>query len=93
MKTESDLLPPICSEHGTPMIWGETDFRHVEDGIEVIVRHIPAWVCVQGDDIAFPPGVTDELISTIRQLVRVAKQARLDHAAIPQQEYLVRVMA
>ena len=93
MTLQPTLKPPFCSEHHTPMIWGETDFRHVEDGIEVIVRHIPAWVCVQGDDVAFPPGVTDELISTIRQLVRVAKQARLDHAAIPQQEYLVRVMA
>ena len=74
------------------MIWSETEFTHREDGIEVVVRHVPAWVCEQGDDAAFPPGVTDELLSTIRQLVRLAKQAQTEHSAIPQQEYLVRVL-
>lgn len=93
MKNQPILKPPFCSEHRTPMVWSETDFRYVEDGIEVIVRHIPAWVCLQGDDVAFPPGVSEELITTIRQLIRVAKNSQLQHASAPQQEYLVRVMA
>lgn len=75
------------------MIWSETEFIHQEDGVEVTVRHVPAWVCEQGDDASFPPGITDELLSTVRQLVRLAKQAKQDHALIPEQEYVVRVLA
>ena len=93
MNTHPTLKPPFCSEHRTPMVWGETDFRHVEDGIEVLVRHVPAWVCIHGDDAAFAPGVSEDLITTIRQLIRVAKQARSHQPAFPQQEYLVREMA
>ena len=74
------------------MTWGETEFTHQEDGVEVVVRHVPAWVCQQGDDAAFSPGVTDELLTTIRQLVRLAKQVKAEHSLIPQQEYLVRVL-
>ena len=70
------LKPPFCTEHCTPMIWRETEFTHQEDGVEVTVRYVPAWVCEQGDDAAFAPGVTDELLSTVRQLVRLAKQAQ-----------------
>jgi hypothetical protein len=50
MQPESALKPPFCSEHDIPMGWGETEFTFVEDGIEVIVRHIPAWVCPHHDD-------------------------------------------
>jgi hypothetical protein len=62
-----------------------------EDGVEVIVRHIPAWVCPHGDDAAFAPGVADEVIETIRDLVKVAQRARATHPELPRQEYLVRV--
>ncbi|MEZ4860919.1 MAG: hypothetical protein R3C14_06410 [Caldilineaceae bacterium] len=86
------LHPPLCSEHRTPRHWGETEFVHREDGVEVVVRHVPAWVCPQGDDVAFPPGVTDELIETVRQLVRMAKQGKIDHPLLSEQEYLVRVL-
>jgi hypothetical protein len=27
-----------------PMIWDETEITFEEDGIEIVVRHIPAWV-------------------------------------------------
>jgi hypothetical protein len=93
MTLASDLKPPYCSEHDVPMVWGETEFMHTEDGIEVVVRHIPAWICPYGDDVAFPPGVTDELIATIRALVKVARDARVTHHSIEQQEYLVRAAA
>lgn len=75
------------------MEWGETDFTYTEDGIEVVVRHIPAWVCRQGDDVAFAPGVTDELIATIRELIQVARRSQAAHILRPQQEYLVRVLS
>ncbi|MCP4361296.1 MAG: hypothetical protein GY796_25080 [Chloroflexi bacterium] len=93
MMIEPKLKPPFCSEHYLQMVWGETDFAYAEDGIEVVVRHIPAWVCPQGDDAAFPPGATDELIETIRELIAVAKRTQAQRTSLPQQEYLVKVMS
>jgi hypothetical protein len=75
------------------MQWGETEFTYAQDGVEVVVRHIPAWACTHGDDASLPPGTMDELIKTIRELIRVAKEAQAIQVAIPQQEYLVKVMA
>jgi len=75
------------------MIWGETDFSYAEDGIEVIVRHIPAWVCPHGDDAAFAPGTGDEIIETVRELIQVARRTNASQPAFQLQEYLVRVMA
>jgi YgiT-type zinc finger domain-containing protein len=92
MTAKPDLKPPLCSEHRIPMIWGETDFTYTENGVEVVVRHIPAWVCPHGDDTAFPPGITDELIATIRELIAVAKRTQTTRLSIPKQEYLVRVV-
>ena len=93
MMSEPDLKPPFCSEHRIPMIWGETDIRFEEDGIEVIVHHIPAWVCPHGDDSAFAPGVVDEVIKTIHDLVKVARRARETQPTFSPQEYLVKVAA
>lgn len=93
MSIQLELKPPLCSEHRTLMVWDETDFVYAENSIEVVVRPVPAWVCPAGDDLAFPPGVTDELIAVIRQSIRVAKQTRVEHPAQPQREYLVRIMA
>lgn len=93
MTPEPDLKPPFCSDHHIPMVWDETDFTYAEDGVEVVVRHIPAWVCPRGDDAAFPPGVTDELIETIRELIAVAKRTQAQRPSLLQQEYLVKVMS
>ena len=73
------------------MIWGKTDFTYAEDGIEVVVRHIPAWVCPQGDDAAFPPGATDELLTTIRELINVAKRSQTKQSIFANREYLVKI--
>lgn len=83
---KDQLKPPFCSEHRTPMTWGETEFTHTEDGVEVVVRHVPAWVCEHGDDAALAPGIMDELVTTVRQLVQLAKQAKAEHPSLPQQE-------
>ena len=91
MTLTNGLQVPFCSHHHTQMEWGETDFTYEEDGIEVTVRHIAAWVCPHGDDVALPPGVTDELITTVRELIKVAK--RKNHPMKPHQEYRVRVLA
>ena len=93
MNPEPELQPPLCEEHRLPMVWGETDFAYTENGIEVTVRHIPAWVCPYADDSAFPPGVTDDLIATVRKLVEVAKQAQASQSNLWEQEYLVRIAA
>ncbi len=92
MNLEPDLKQPFCSEHRIQMVWDETDFTYIEDGVEVVIRHIPAWVCPHGDDAAFPPGVTDELIKTIRELVAVAKRAQSQQTSLSRQEYLVKVI-
>ncbi len=84
MKIALTLKPPFCSEHRIPMKWGETDFTYAENGVDVVVRHVPAWICEHGDDVAFAPGVTDELIATIRQLIRIAQQAKLNYPSLPQ---------
>ncbi|MFN8488655.1 MAG: hypothetical protein U0350_13730 [Caldilineaceae bacterium] len=58
-----------------------------------MVRHIPAWVCPYHDDAAFPPGVTDELIMAIRELIDAVKQTHITHNVLPQAEFLVKVNA
>ena len=75
------------------MIWNETEITFEEDGIEIVVRHIPAWVCPHGDDAAFAPGVSDEIIKVARELIEVAKRAQAADRAFPRQEYLVKVVA
>jgi len=87
------LKPPFCSEHRIPMVWGETDFTYTEDDVTVIVRHIPAWLCPYGEDAAFLPSATDELIATVRELIEVAKRAKAQRTLLPQQEYFVKVMS
>lgn len=72
------------------MIWDETDITLAEDGIEIVIRHIPAWVCPHCDDAAFAPGVTDDILKVARELIAVAKRAQT--ADFPQQEYLVKVI-
>jgi len=64
------------------MVWGETDFTYTEDDVTVTVRHIPAWVCPYSDDAAFLPGVTDELIGTIRELIEVAKRSKIQRPSL-----------
>jgi len=91
MIPQPDLKAPLCEEHNLPMVWGETDFSYTENGIEVTVRHIPAWVCPHTDDSAFPPGMMDELIATVRKLVAVAKEAQRNQENHWEQEYLVRI--
>jgi hypothetical protein len=93
MKNKPDLKPPFCTEHRIPMVWGETEFTYSEDGIEVVVRHLPAWVCPYGDDAAVPPGATSELIQTVRELISVARRSRAQHTTLQQQEYLVKVVS
>jgi hypothetical protein len=91
MTQQPNLKPPFCAEHRIPMIWGETEFAYTEEGVEVVVRHIPAWVCPYEDDAAFPPGTTDELIETVRELIAVARKTQAKRLSLPIQEYLVRM--
>jgi YgiT-type zinc finger domain-containing protein len=93
MMQKPNFNPPLCTEHHIPMIWDETELTFEEDGIEIVVRHIPAWVCPHGDDAAFAPGVTDEIIKTARELIAVAKRAQAADRAFPRPEYLVKVVA
>ena len=72
MKRLSEGSAPLCFEHDEPMQWGETEFTYGEDGVEVVVRHIPAWVCPHSDDAVIEPGMLDELVATVRQFIQAA---------------------
>jgi YgiT-type zinc finger domain-containing protein len=67
---------PICGEHGVPKEWRETTFEYTEEGITVRVPGVYAWVCPESGEASFLAETTDELISTVRDLLEAAKRAR-----------------
>ena len=78
---------PRCSEHGVSMKWGITTFEYEDDGIAIRIPNVPAWVCPLDGEASFTPAVTDELISTVRELMVSAKRARQQQPQL--REYLV----
>jgi hypothetical protein len=68
---------------------GYTDFLYRDDGIEISVPDVPAWLCNRGHEPLFAPDTTDQLIDTLKELVATAKRARKRQPAFHQ--YLVRV--
>jgi YgiT-type zinc finger domain-containing protein len=67
---------PICGEHQVSKEWRETTFEYTEEGITVRVPGVFAWVCPESGEASFLPETTDELISTVRDLLEAAKRAR-----------------
>lgn len=67
---------PYYREHNTAMEWGITTFEYREDGIQITVPDIPAWICPKGGEASFTPETTDHLIATLRTLAAAAKQVR-----------------
>ncbi|MBI4770432.1 MAG: hypothetical protein HY784_08505 [Chloroflexi bacterium] len=89
--SDFQFQPPLCEQHHIPMVWrDDADYVYDDEGVQVVVRHIQAFVCPQGDDQAFAPGVAKELYPIVRELVATAKRARAAHAArATPLEYLV----
>jgi YgiT-type zinc finger domain-containing protein len=71
------------------MEWGTTVFVFQDDGVEIHIPNVPAWVCPRCGEVSFTPEVTDQLIETQKELASTAKRAR-QRASRPQ-EYVVRV--
>lgn len=80
---------PICSEHKIKKKWRETTFEYRDGGIVVRVPKIHAWICPQDGEYSFTPDTTDELSSTVRELVETAKRAKKRRSAFT--EYVVAV--
>ncbi len=78
---------PTC-QHGQKMIWGKSTFEYNEDGIAVKVTDIPAWICHDCHDVSFTPGTSQQLITTIRELIAATKRAKIKN--IPLYEYYVK---
>lgn len=67
---------PICKLHQIRKTWRPTTFEYSEDGIVVRVPNVPAWVCSADGEASFTAALTDELITTVRELLDSAKRAR-----------------
>jgi hypothetical protein len=80
---------PICRQHRKPREWKQTTFEYNEDGIAVSVSGIYAWVCPDDGDASFTPEIVDELLTTVRDLIESAKQAKARRSMLS--EHLVSI--
>ena len=82
---------PICGEHHIEREWRPTTFEYSEEDVTVRVPNIYAWVCPASGEASFTPDTVDELITTVRELLDLAKRARERRPALT--EYMVSVGA
>ena len=82
---------PICGEHHIEKEWRPTTFEYSEEDVTVRVPNIYAWVCPASGEASFTPDTVDELITTVRELLDLAKRARERRPALT--EYMVSVGA
>jgi YgiT-type zinc finger domain-containing protein len=82
---------PICGEHHVKKEWRQTTFEYNDEGITVRVPNVYAWVCPENSEASFTPEIVDQLITTVRELIELAKRARKRRPALT--EYIVSVGA
>ena len=82
---------PICGEHHIQKEWRQTTFEYSDEGITVRVPNVYAWVCPESGEASFTPDAVDELITTVRELITIAKRARERRPVLT--EYIVSVGA
>ena len=82
---------PLCGKHHVEKEWRPTTFEYTEKDITVRVPNVYAWVCPESDEASFTPDTVDELITTVRELIALAKRARERRPALT--EYVVSVGA
>jgi len=80
---------PICGEHNVQKQWRTTTFEYSDEGITVRVPDVYAWVCPESGEASFTPDTVDELITTVRELIEIAKRARERQTVLT--EYVVSV--
>lgn len=67
---------PICGEHHVQKEWRKTTFEYTDEGITVRIPDVYAWVCPVSGEASFTPETVDELVTTTRELIEIAKRAR-----------------
>ena len=80
---------PICGEHNVRKERRTATFVYSDEGITVRVPDVYAWVCPESGEASFTPDTVDELITTVRELIEIAKRARERHPVLT--EYVVSV--
>jgi YgiT-type zinc finger domain-containing protein len=87
----TDKPIPICGEHHVKKEWRPTTFEYSEEDVTVRVPNIYAWVCPASGEASFTPDTVDELITTVRELIELARRARERRPVLT--EYIVSVGA
>lgn len=82
---------PVCGKHHVQKEWRQTTFEYSHEGITVRVPNVYAWVCLESGEASFTPDTVDELITTVRELIEIAKRARKRRPVLT--EYIVSVGA
>jgi len=80
---------PVCSEHKVKKVWRSTTFEYRERGIVVRIPNVPAWICPSDGEASYMPETTDELITTVKELIATAKRAKARRVSFT--EYVVAV--
>jgi YgiT-type zinc finger domain-containing protein len=87
----TDKPAPICGEHHVEKEWRPTTFEYSEGDVTVRVPNVFAWVCPASGEASFTPDTVDELITTVRELIELARRARDRRPVLT--EYIVSVGA
>jgi YgiT-type zinc finger domain-containing protein len=82
---------PVCGKHHVQKEWRLTTFEYNEEDVTVRVPNVYAWVCPESGKASFTPDTVDELITTVRELVEIARRARNRRSVLT--EYTVSVGA
>jgi len=67
---------PICTKHKVPKEWRPTTFEYAEAAVTIRVPNIYAWVCPESGEASFLPKTVDELVYTVRDLLKAAKRTQ-----------------
>ena len=70
------MTRPLCAKHHVQKEWRRTTFECSDEGVTVRVPNVHAWVCPESGEASFTPDTVDELITTVRELIELAKRAR-----------------
>ncbi len=80
---------PICGKHHIQKEWRQTTFEYSDQDITVRVPNVYAWVCPESGEASFTPDTVDGLITTVRELIEIARRAQERRPVLT--EYIVSV--
>ena len=82
---------PICGKHRIQKEWRQTTFEYNDQDVTVRVPNVYAWVCPESGEASFTPDTVDGLITTVRELIELARRAQERRPVLT--EYIVSVGA